>query len=218
MPGRRRIAPEGWTVVGTAAAVLGAVAIVGTAAGRPASIVPLVLGVGFCVYFFRDPERAPPADPRAVVSPADGRVVDVAAVEESQFLHAPTTKVSIFMSPLDVHVNRSPADGTIARVEHTAGKFRAAFEDKASLDNERTAMVLETPAGRFLVVQIAGALARRIVFRRRPGDALGRGERFGLIMFGSRVDVYLPAGVVAAVAKGDRVRAGASVLARLPEA
>jgi phosphatidylserine decarboxylase len=216
MAGRRRIAPEGWAVIGTAAAVLGAVAVVGTAAGHPSSIVPLVLGVGFCGYFFRDPERSVPGDPRAVVSPADGRVVDVSPVREERFLHAAATKVSIFMSPLDVHVNRSPVDGRIAAVEHTAGKFRAAFHDKASLDNERTAMVLESAAGRFLVVQIAGALARRIVFRRSPGEALRRGERYGLIMFGSRVDVYLPGGVEPAVAKGDRVHAGTSVLARLP--
>ncbi|MGH7895331.1 MAG: phosphatidylserine decarboxylase family protein [Candidatus Binatia bacterium] len=217
MPRQGQVAPEGWAVIGTAAAVFGVVAVVGTAAGHPASLVPLALGVGFCVYFFRDPERETPSDPRDVVSPADGRVIDVSPVREELFLHARATKVSIFMSPLDVHVNRSPVDGRIAAIQHTAGKFRAAFHDKASLDNERTAMVVENRAGRFLVVQIAGALARRIVCRRTVGDTLGRGERYGLIMFGSRVDVYLPEGVVPAVTKGDRVHAGSSVLARLPE-
>lgn len=218
MPVRLAVAPEGWAVIAAATAVLGVVAIVGTAAGHAASVVPLVLGVGFCVYFFRDPERSAPADPRAVVSPADGRVIDVAPVDATPHLGTRATRVSIFMSPLDVHVNRSPIDGRITLVEHTAGRFRAAFHDKASLDNERNAMVVESPAGRFLVVQIAGALARRIVCRRGVGDALSRGERYGLIMFGSRVDVYLPDGIEAAVARGDRVQAGTSVLARLPGA
>jgi phosphatidylserine decarboxylase len=216
MSGRTRFAPEGAVVIGTAAAVLGVVAIVGVAAGHPSALLPFVVGVGFCTWFFRDPEREPPADPRALVSPADGKVIDVSPVQESLFLHAPATKISIFMSPLDVHVNRSPLDGTIVSLQHTPGKFHAAWEDKASLDNERNAMVLEGGGRRFLVVQIAGALARRIVCRRRVGDVLGRGERYGVIMFGSRVDVFLPEGVVPRVAKGDRVQAGASVIAELP--
>ena len=216
MASRTSIAPEGWAVIGTAAAVLGVVAIVGIASGHPASIVPFVVGVGFCLWFFRDPARDVPRDPRAVVSPADGRVVAVTPVHEERFLGAPTTRVSIFMSPLDVHVNRSPVDGRISRIEHTAGKFRAAWEDKASLDNERNAMVLEQGGRRWLVVQIAGFLARRIVSRRAVGDVLERGEAYGVIMFGSRVDVYLPADVVPRVQKGERVSAGTSVLAELP--
>jgi phosphatidylserine decarboxylase len=216
MTGRTSIAPEGWAVIGTAAAAFGVVALIGTAAGHPLSILPLVLAVGFSVWFFRDPERTVPPDPRAVVSPADGRVIDVSAVQEDHFLHAPTTRISIFMSPLDVHVNRSPIAGRIAQLEHTPGKFRAAFEDKASLDNERNAMVLEQGGRRFLVVQIAGAVARRIVCRRGVGDVLGRGERYGVIMFGSRVDVYLPADVRPVVKKGDRVAAGETPLAELP--
>jgi len=216
MTGRTSIAPEGWAVIGTVAAVLGVVAIVGTLAGHPWAIVPLPIGAGFCLWFFRDPHRRVSADPRAVVSPADGRVVDVSPVQEEQFLHAPTTKISIFMSPLDVHVNRSPVDGRITHLEHTAGKFRAAWEDKASLDNERNAMVLEQGSRRYLVVQIAGALARRIVCRPSVGAVLGRGQRYGVIMFGSRVDVYLPADVRPLVQKGARVVAGESVLAELP--
>jgi phosphatidylserine decarboxylase len=216
MTGRTSIAPEGWAVIGTAAAVFGVVAIVGTLAGHPWAILPLPIAVGVCLWFFRDPERDVPRDPRAIVSPADGRVVDVSPVEEARFLHAPTTKVSIFMSPLDVHVNRSPVDGRITRLEHTSGKFRAAWEDKASLDNERNAMVLEQGDRRYLVVQIAGALARRIVCRPDVGDVLGRGQRYGVIMFGSRVDVYLPADVRPTVAKGARVVAGESVLGELP--
>jgi phosphatidylserine decarboxylase len=213
---RTSIAPEGWAVIGTAAAVFGVVAVVGTAAGHPASLVPFAVGVGFCLWFFRDPVREAPSDPRAIVSPADGRVVDVSPVHESQFLDADTTKVSIFMSPLDVHVNRSPVGGRITRLQHFAGKFRAAWEDKASIDNERNAMVLEQDGRRYLVVQIAGFLARRIVSRRAVGDVLERGEAYGVIMFGSRVDVYLPRDVPARVRKGDRVVAGESVLAELP--
>jgi len=209
------IAREGWPVIGTAAGVLGLVGAVGALAGHPAALVPLVLGVGFCCYFFRDPERRAPPDERLVVSPADGRVVAVVEEREERVLQAPATRVSIFMSPLDVHVNRSPVSATVALVRHTAGKFRAAFADKASLDNERTALVLESGGRRYLLEQIAGALARRIVCRVRPGDRVQRGERFGMIMFGSRVDLFLPVGVVPVVRRGDRVRAGTSVIAEV---
>jgi phosphatidylserine decarboxylase len=197
--------------------VLGTVAVVGTLAGHPLSIVPLVLATGFCVWFFRDPERTPPADERAVVSPADGRVVAVVPEREDRFLNALATRVSIFMSPLDVHVNRSPVTGTVRQVQHTEGKFRAAFSDKSSLDNERNAIVLDSGGKRYLTVQIAGAVARRIVCHVGPGDRLERGQRFGMIMFGSRVDVFLPPGVQPTVTKGERVRAGLSILGRVQE-
>jgi phosphatidylserine decarboxylase len=197
--------------------VLGTVAVVGTLAGRPVAVVPLVLAVGFCLWFFRDPERTAPADDRAIISPADGRVVAVVSEREDRFLNTQTTRVSIFMSPLDVHVNRSPVTGTVRQVQHTEGKFRAAFSDKSSLDNERNAVVLESGGKRYLMVQIAGALARRIVCHVGPGDRLERGQRFGMIMFGSRVDVFLPPGVQPTVSKGERVRAGLSVLGRVQE-
>jgi len=197
--------------------VLGTVAVVGTLAGHPVAIVPLLLAVGFCLWFFRDPERTPPADDRAVISPADGRVVAVVEERENRFLNTHATRVSIFMSPLDVHVNRSPVTGTVRQVQHTEGKFRAAFSDKSSLDNERNAIVLESGGKRFLMVQIAGALARRIVCHVAPGDRLERGQRFGMIMFGSRVDVFLPPGVQPTASKGERVRAGLSVLGRVQE-
>jgi phosphatidylserine decarboxylase len=197
--------------------VLGTVAAVGALAGRPVAIVPLVLGVGFCLWFFRDPEREAPHDERLVISPADGRVVAVVPEREDRYLNALATRVSIFMSPLDVHVNRSPVTGTVRQVQHTAGKFRAAFSDKSSLDNERNAVVLESGGRRFLMVQIAGALARRIVCHVGPGDRLERGQRFGMIMFGSRVDVFLPPGVQPVVKKGERVRAGVSALGRVQE-
>lgn len=203
-------------MIATAGGVLGVVGAVGALAGHPAALLPLVAGVGFCLYFFRDPERMPPAGEHLVVSPADGRVLEVRAEPEERFLDAPATRVSIFMSPLDVHVNRSPVTGTVERVQHTAGKFRAAFADKASLDNERNAVVLESAGRRYVVIQIAGALARRIVCRRGPGDRLGRGERFGMIMFGSRVDLFLPPDVTPRVARGDRVQAGLTVVAEVP--
>jgi len=205
-----RIAREGWPVIGTAAGVLGLVGAVGTLAGHPASLVPLVLAVGFSLYFFRDPERTPPTDERVVLSPADGRIVAIAA---DRALDAPATRVSIFMSPLDVHVNRNPVSGVVEQVRHTPGRFRAAFADKASLDNERNAVVVHGGGRRYVLVQIAGALARRIVCHVAPGDRVQRGARFGMIMFGSRVDLYLPPGVEPVVRKGDRVRAGASVIA-----
>jgi len=214
---RLPIAREGWPVIATVAAVLGAVAVVGAAAGRPSAVIPLVVGLGLALNFFRDPERVPPPGERLVVAPADGRVVAVASEREEGFLRAPATRVSIFMSPLDVHVNRNPVSGTVLAVRHTPGRFRAAFADKASLDNERNAVGLEAGGRRYLVVQIAGALARRIVCRVRPGDAVRRGERMGMIMFGSRVDLWMPSDVRPLVRRGDRVRAGATALAEAPE-
>jgi len=212
------IAREGWPVIAAAAGVLGAVAVVGTLAGHPAAALPLVPGVGFFVWFFRDPERTPPPGERVLVSPADGRVIDVVPGHEDRFLAAPATRISIFMSPLDVHVNRAPLTATVERVEHTPGRFRAAFHDKSSLDNERNAVVFRHGTRRYVMVQIAGALARRIVCRVAPGDALARGGRFGLIMFGSRMDLFVPADVQPLVRAGDRVRAGLTPVAEEPPA
>jgi phosphatidylserine decarboxylase len=210
------IAREGWPVVAAAAGVLGAVALIGTLAGHPAAVVPLVAGVGFLVWFFRDPERTPPPGDRVLVSPADGKVIAVTSVSERTFLDAPATRISVFMSPLDVHVNRAPLSATVERVEHTPGRFRAAFHDKASLDNERNAVVFRRGPRSYLMVQIAGALARRIVCRVAPGDTLARGGRFGLIMFGSRMDLFLPPDVRPLVRRGDRVRAGVTPVGEEP--
>ena len=209
------IARDGWPVIGAAAGVFGVVGVVGTFAGHPLALVPLLVAVAFCLYFFRDPVRTAPADEHLVVSPADGRVVAVVAEHEDRFLHAPATRISIFMSPLDVHVNRNPVSGAVEQVLHTAGRFRAAVKDKASLDNERNAVVLRAGDRRYLMIQIAGALARRIVCDIAPGDRVRRGERFGMIMFGSRVDLFLPAGVTPTVEKGARVQAGTTVVARV---
>lgn len=169
----------------------------------------------FFLYFFRDPERAVPGDAAAVVSPADGKVILVDEVAEGRFLRGPAKRVAIFMSVFDVHVNRAPVAGVVAASEHTRGQFLAAFRHEAETANERRATLLATDDGRqVLVMQIAGLLARRIIPFCRPGDRLAKGERLGIICFGSRVDVYLPLTCEILVKKGDRVKAGVSVLAK----
>jgi phosphatidylserine decarboxylase len=168
----------------------------------------------FCALFFRDPERTVPSDPSTILAPADGRVIKVAAVNDERFLGGPATLVSIFMSPLDVHINRAPISGRVIDIRYTAGKYFRAFADKASLDNEQNAVVVEDPRGRRLcVVQIAGFVARRIVCHLQIGMAMERGQRYGMIMFGSRADVYLPPVARVRVQVGDRARGGKTILA-----
>lgn len=173
----------------------------------------------FCLYFFRDPERTPPARPGAVVAPADGRVVSVSQVAPPVELGLgpePVWRVAIFLSVLDVHVNRAPADVTVTRIAYRHGAFVNASLDKASDGNERNAMALRLPDGRSMaVVQIAGLIARRIVCAVREGDAVRRGARFGIIRFGSRTDLYLPGGVLPLVAVGQTMIGGETVLADL---
>jgi phosphatidylserine decarboxylase len=177
------------------------------------AVVMAVFGV-FFLNFFRDPRRTPPAGTGLVVSPADGRVIVAEqSVDEPRFLRTRAVKVSVFMSPLDVHVNRSPVDGEVIGVHYNEGKYFAAFADKASLDNEQNAVVMRTAEGRGVAfVQIAGFLARRIVCRVRAGDRCSRGERVGMIKLGSRVDVFIEGDVELSVKLGDRVTAGETVL------
>lgn len=188
--------------------------------------VPALVGlvVTACICgFFRDPDRAIPTKKGALVSPADGKVILVERVESNPFIEGPTLKISIFMSVFNVHVNRAPASGRVADILYHPGRFVSAHLDKASSDNERNAVILDldaesTESGgsrRICVVQIAGLIARRIVCYVQPGDTLRRGRRFGLICFGSRLDVYLPTDTMVDVKVGDRVRAGASVLGTL---
>jgi phosphatidylserine decarboxylase len=160
--------------------------------------------------FFRDPERALPADPAAIVSPADGRVVQIA---EEELDGRAMRRISIFMSPLDVHVNRAPAAGTLRDVVYRKGRFHVASEERASSQNEQNIFTIDTDAGPIVVKQIAGLVARRIVFWKRVGDRLHRGERVGLIKFGSRVDVLLDPAIKLLVKAGDHVRAGSTTLA-----
>jgi phosphatidylserine decarboxylase len=205
------IAREGWPFLGVAVA---AALLAGTFAGWEWSL-PLWLAALFVLQFFRDPAREVPDDPYAVVSPADGRVV---AVEKARdpWLERDALKISVFMNVFNVHSNRSPVDGTVQKVWYHAGRFLNAALDKASLDNERNALWLRTRSGADVTcVQVAGLIARRILCYVSAGAGLRRGERFGFIRFGSRLDVYLPldARIVAAI--GDKVYAAESVLARL---
>src|SRR4030043_1982584 len=169
----------------------------------------------FMVLFFRDPERKIPEGKAIFVSPADGKVILVRDVYEKDCLKAESKEISIFMSLLNVHVNRSPCDGKVSLVKHSSGKFLVAHKDAASMENENTVMVLEGKDGKIVVRQVAGFLARRIVCRAEVGDELRRGERYGMIKFGSRLDVYLPKDVKIKVKSGDKVKAGESILGQM---
>jgi len=211
--GRGKIATQGYPFIGAGLILI----FLGALMAR-AGLAVLGLGAaGFFAYFFRDPERDIPPDPEAIVAPADGKVVLLDEVEESRFLQAPARRLAIFMNVLDVHVNRAPVAGTVKVLQHREGRFKAAFRQDAGWLNEQQALVLEDEAGRqVLVVQIAGLLARRIVPFVQEGQRLARGERLGMICFGSRVDLYLPRDCRVTVKKGDRVKAGASVVGRWP--
>jgi len=201
------------------------VALVVTAALAAAGLFVLAglafLGFVFLTNFFRDPERIPDsADPLDVISPADGVVIRVGEIPAGERLPECAdlpVGISIFMNVFDVHVNRSPADGVIAAAEHTSGLKLPADHQRAQLENERNLVRLDTEAGPLVFIQVAGLLARRIVFRKKAGDRVSKGERVGMIKFGSRVDLYFQAGTVPAVRDGERTWAGKSVVARLAE-
>ena len=186
----------------------------GWLAGGAGAALPL-LGLAFTLWFFRDPIRHPPAGEGLILSPADGRVVGVDTVEDAAFPGGRARRVSVFLSVFNVHVNRAPLDAQVRAVTYSPGRFHAAFRDKASTDNERNRFDLDTAHGPVAVIQIAGAIARRIVCDRRPGDQVLAGQRLGMIRFGSRVELLLPAGLEPAVERGDRVRTTSSVIARL---
>lgn len=205
------IAREGWPFL--AAAVIVALVV---SAGWGWWSVPFWLIALFILQFFRDPPRDAPADPDAVVSPADGRIV---AVEKSRdpYLDRDALKISVFMNVFNVHSNRSPVDGEVRKGWYFAGKFVNAALDKASLDNERNALWIHADSGAEITcVQVAGLIARRILCYVKPKDRLARGQRFGFIRFGSRVDVYMPTGAVPRTSVGDKVYAGETILALLP--
>jgi len=171
----------------------------------------------FVLQFFRDPARSGSTEPRAVISPADGRIVVVQETEDP-YAKRKALKISVFMNVFNVHSNRSPVDGEVLMTQYFPGKFFNAALDKASLENERNAMVLRTPAGHIVTaVQVAGLVAKRILCYTKQGETLYRGQRYGFIRFGSRVDVYLPLGSRPRVAIGDKVSATTTVLADLPE-
>ena len=205
------IAREGWAY--SIASVLAALAIA-SLAGWWWSL-PLWLVAIFVIQFFRDPPRDVPGDARTVVCPADGRVLMVVSAEDP-YLQRPAIKVSVFMNVFNVHSNRSPVDGEVVASWYKPGSFFNAAIDKASLENERNALHLRTASGVDVTcVQIAGLVARRVLCYVKPGDRLARGQRFGFIRFGSRVDVYLPPGTRVRVELGQKVYASSTVLAEL---
>ena len=211
------IHPAGWPFIG----IMALITLILALFGWPCFFIGLVLTT-WCVYFFRDPPRVTPVRPGLIVSPADGRVVAVSEVVPDTGLGLGTTpcvRISIFLNVFNVHVNRMPADGKIIARHYRPGKFVNASLDKASVDNERMALVLQLAeghpqAGRSLgVVQIAGLIARRIICHAQPEHLYKAGERYGLIRFGSRVDVYLPQGLLPLVSVGQTMVAGETVLA-----
>lgn len=211
MPASHGIAREGYPFL-IAALVISTVAFLfgGPVAGSVSAVIPL-----FVANFFRDPERTTPEGGDLVVSPADGKVLSIGEVEEGRYLNRRMKRICIFMSVTNVHVNRVPVSGRVKGVRYNPGKFLIGFAEKASLDNEQNAVIIDHPSGReVLFVQIAGFVARRIVCYLTGGEQVVTGERFGLIRFGSRVDVYLPLESEVLVHQGQRVRAGETVLGR----
>jgi len=206
-----RIAKEGWPLILTAAALALLALLFGW---KAMGLVLAVLTIGVAA-FFRDPERVVPSGDGLVVSPADGRVVTVAPVQGNELFPDAVTRISIFLSPLDVHINRAPVAGRINDVRYRAGKFLPAYNEDAARYNEQNALrIVDERERNWGVVQIAGILARRIVCRSKAGDLLARGERFGLIMFGSRTDIYLPQGCQIEATEGQRVKGGETVIGR----
>jgi phosphatidylserine decarboxylase len=206
------IARPGYSFIGAAAFTTFVFALLGL-------IIPALLGLAstfFIIYFFRDPDRTVPNGAGLVVSPADGKVVAAGTVENCTYYEGTCRKISVFMSVFNVHVNRMPCKGKVKKIIYNPGKYFSANLDKASKENEQNAVYLETEDGKEIcTVQIAGLIARRIICRVQEGDEVDRGQRFGMICFGSRLDVYLPKDSKLKVAVGDIVKAGTTVLGEL---
>ena len=207
-----RVAPEGWPFILLAWALV----LLAALAGWP--VVALILAPIACwvIAFFRDPVREGPRGDRLVIAPADGVVVSIIPIDEPSVVAGAATRVSIFMNVFNVHVNRYPATGEVTRREHRAGRFFNAATEKAALENEHSDVGLQTAHGPILVRQIAGLVARRIVTDHAVGTHVAQAERMGLIRFGSRVDVFLPAGTPILVREGERTVAGTTVIAEWP--
>lgn len=216
-------AKEGYPIIAAALALALLLFLAGSQVGGFWEWPLILLGVaalGFTLYFFRDPKRVPPPeaiDGRALLAPADGKVVEVHETDEPLYLKGRAIQISIFLSPLDVHVNRAPADGIIEYDEYVPGDYLVAWHPKASEQNERSQLGLLHPSGtKVLFKQIAGAVARRIVYHLSIGDTVKAGDRFGIVRFGSRMDVLVPPDTPVHVQVGDRVKAGLSILGTLP--
>lgn len=189
------------------------IGIVAFVAGWSVSAVILVCLAAFVFFFFRDPERDIPSDPGAIVSPADGRVV---VVTDEANAGRPGKRISIFLAIWNVHVNRSPEAGVISKLEYRPGKFLAAMREQASMENEQNVISLATGNGELIFKQIAGLIARRVVCWKKPGDRVARGERIGLVRFGSRADLWFPGDAEIFCKVGEQVKGGASILAYWP--
>ncbi len=206
------IAKAGWPFIGASAFVTFVLALTGLA---PLALTGILVTLFIC-NFFRDPDRVTPDKIDAVISPADGRIVFMGIVDENPFVEGPCLKIGIFMNIFNVHVNRIPYAGKIKKISYFPGKFYAADDEKASTDNEHNAVILTTKNHqKICFVQIAGLIARRIICQIQEEDNVICGQRFGLICFGSRVDVYLPANTSPGVVKGDKVKAGTSIIGYL---
>jgi len=203
-----KFAPEGYPFIAGFATIAVITFIIGNIW---IALLPFIL-TAFMLYFFRDPERTIPEGENIFASPADGKVIVIKNVREDQYLRNDVVQISIFMSPLNVHVNRAPCDGSVESVVHTSGKFLSAFKHEASVQNENIAMVMNTKHGKILVRQVAGFLARRAVCRVQQGDSLNCGERYGIIKFSSRLDIYLPKDAEIKVKLGDIVKAGETII------
>jgi len=221
-----RVAPEGYPLIFSSLLFTGITLILFLwrfkAADSPfmLSVLLLLFCFSFALtistaFFFRDPERNVPEGEGLFVSPADGKVILIRDIFENEYLKSESKEISIFMSPLNVHVNRSPCDGKVKEIRYSPGKFMAAYKDDSSLRNENIVMVLDTNEDRILVRQVAGFIARRVVCRAKAGDVLKRGERYGIIKFGSRLDVYMPANTEIKVKIGDKVKAGETIIGEL---
>jgi phosphatidylserine decarboxylase len=205
-----RVAPEGWPFIAIAWAIL--VILAWTGLWIPAAIwLPVAIWV---VAFFRDPVREGPRGDEIVLAPADGKVVGVIPIHEPAYIQGPATRISIFMNVFSVHVNRYPSRGRVAYRAYARGRFGHAMPEKASTENEQSSIGLDTMKGRLLIRQIAGSVARRIVTDHAEGTEVAQGERMGLIRFGSRVDVFVPAGADILVKEGDVTRTAQTVIAR----
>jgi len=208
------IAREGYPFIAFAFLVCIVIALLGYDLLALASLVL----AGIVLFFFRDPERVSPDEDDVVVAPADGKVILIEKVFDDQYVNEHVYKVSIFMNVFNVHVNRIPFPGKVKKIDYSPGKFYAANTELGAMHNEKCGVVITTPSQRsFAVVQVAGMLACRIVCWAEKGDEVRRGERFGLIRFGSRVDLYLPQQLQMEVSVGQRVKAGETILGYLPQ-
>lgn len=206
------IARPGYSFIAVSAFVTAVLAITGL---KLIAVIGLAVTVFIC-FFFRDPDRVCPDEKNTVVSPADGRIVFAGHLEKCPYFEGSCQKISVFMSVFNVHVNRIPFDGKVTGIDYYPGSFVNASFDKASADNERNAVTIATPDGRsYTVVQIAGLVARRIICGIKVGDDVSRGKRYGMICFGSRLDIYLPVDSKISVSMGEKVKAGFTVLATL---